>query len=106
MASYTLKRQLLNLKLQGSDMMNAEQIKKEITILKKEIPIKQDDLTIYDRINLYEEIFASKEFQAYRKAMSEGREEEALNIYEQIPEDRKEIFTRLYDYQVNYFDKL
>lgn len=38
--------------------------------------------------------------------MSEGREEDALNIYQKVPEDRKELFLKLYDYEVNYFDKL
>ena len=106
MASYTLKMQRLNLKLQGSDKMNAEQIKKEIIHLKKEIPIKQEDINLFERIDLYGDIFASEEFQAYKKAMSEGREEDALNIYQKVPEARKELFLKLYDYEVNYFDKL
>jgi len=106
MASYTLKRQRLNLQLQGSDKMNAEQIRKEIIHLKKEIPIKQEDINLFERIDLYGDIFASKEFQAYKKAMSEGREEDALNIYQKVPEARKELFLKLYDYEVNYFDKL
>jgi hypothetical protein len=106
MASYTLKMQRLNLKLLGSDKMNAEQIKKEIIHLKKEIPIKQEDINLFERIDLYGDIFASEEFQAYKKAMSEGREEDALNIYQKVPEARKELFLKLYDYEVNYFDKL
>jgi len=86
--------------------MNPEQIKKEIMALKRDMKIKQKDVSIFDRIDMYEEIFASEEFKAYKKAITECDEKSALDIYETIPEDRKEIFLRLMDYEVNYFDKL
>ena len=87
-------------------MMNAESIRKEIHDLKNAIPSKQDDLSIYDRMQIYEEIFGSTELAAYKKAMAEGRQEDALNIYMQIPEDRAELFMNCYEWDVNYFDKL
>ncbi|KAF5034113.1 hypothetical protein DSECCO2_599630 [anaerobic digester metagenome] len=86
--------------------MNAESIRKEIHDLKNAIPSKQDDLSIYDRMQIYEEIFGSTELAAYKKAMAEGRQEDALNIYLQIPEDRAELFMNCYEWDVNYFDKL
>lgn len=86
--------------------MNAESIRKEIKDLKNAIPLKQDDLSIYDRMQIYEEIFGSPELAAYKKAMAEGRQEDALNIYLQIPEDRAELFMNCYEWEVNYFDKL
>jgi hypothetical protein len=87
-------------------MMNAESIKREIRDLKNAIPIKQDDLSVYDRARIYEEIFGSPELNAYKKAIAEGDEKSALDIYMQIPEDRAELFLHCYDLEVNYFDKL
>jgi hypothetical protein len=86
--------------------MNTESIKREIMDLKNSIPLKQDDLSIYDRMQIYEEIFGSPELAAYKKAMAEGRQEDALNIYRQIPEDRAELFMNCYELEVNYFDKI
>jgi hypothetical protein len=86
--------------------MNADRIRKEIEHLKKEIPIKQEDMDLFERIDFYTDIFASEEFRAYKNAKSEGSEEDALNIYQKVPEARKELFLKLYDYEVNYFDKL
>lgn len=86
--------------------MIAESVRKEIHDFLNDIPLKQDDLSIYDRTQMYEEIFYSNEMKAYKKAMAEGRTKDALNLYLQIPEDRAELFLHCYECEVNFFDKL
>jgi len=86
--------------------MNSNQIRKEIDSLRQQIPIKQMDLSVFERIDLYTEIMDSDEYQAYKYAMIEDREQDASDIYDSVPDDWKELFMHIYERNINYFDKL
>lgn len=86
--------------------MNSEQLKKQFNIIKEAIPGNDKKPDLFDRIRLYEEILGSQEFKNYKLAMKEGRESDAIEIYNQIPTERQAAFLRCYDCKVNYFDKL
>lgn len=86
--------------------MNSEQLKKQFAIIKESLPEKDKKPTVFEDIRIIEEIYGSQEFKAYKLAMNEGRESDAIDIYNQIPTERQLVFLDCYDCDVNYFDKL
>jgi hypothetical protein len=88
--------------------MSRDKIKNDISDLQLNIKarVKEKEMGIFEKIDLYTKIYESQEYKTLRKAVESDPKCDPTLYLDDIPYTKRELFNHLLDMELNYFPKI